>query len=309
MQIHTGYKGLSLVDPVVTMGIFDGVHRGHTHLLRHLLNVSQRTGGESVVVTFYPHPRMILHVSGPPVSCLTTLSEKEELIAKAGIDHLFVLGFDKAFSRIKACDFIEDVLIKGLGTKHLIVGHDHHFGFMREGNFDTIKRCAGLLNFMVEKVEPMEDEKVTLSSTLIRSALSAGRIGQANEWLGYMYKFTGKVIEGKKLGRILGFPTANILPSDPAKLIPADGVYAVRIMKQGTLFKGMLSIGKNPTVNHSPASTSIEVNIFDFDEEIYGSELDLIFHERMRDEKKFATVDELVKQMELDRELALRLLS
>lgn len=308
MQIHSGYKGLSLVKPVVTMGIFDGVHRGHKHVLGHLLNVSHRSGGESVVVTFSPHPRMILEGNGLPVPCLTTLSEKSRLIAQAGIDHFVVLAFDKDFSRMKACDFIEDVLIKGIGTEYLIVGHDHHFGFMREGNFETIKKCAGLMNFKVEKVPPVECEKVPVSSTLIREALYAGRIGEANEWLGYSYSLEGEVVEGKKLGRTLGFPTANILPSDSSKLIPADGVYAVEIRSGQDLFKGMLSIGKNPTVNHGISSRSIEVNIFGFDDEIYGVKVEIFFRARMRDEQKFPTLEELVRQMELDREIALRLL-
>lgn len=308
MIVHEGYKNLTLNKPVVTMGIFDGVHLGHRHLLDSLSRVAEIEGGESVVITFNPHPRIVLSgKQGAGLYFLSTMDEKLRLLEKVGIDHLIVIPFDQEFSRITACDFVEDVLVRHIGTKYLVVGHDHHFGYMGKGNYDTITNCAGLLNFTVKKAEGISSGEGFISSSLIRQALMSGRLEDANKWLGYHYTLTGKVTEGKKLGRKLGFPTANLVPGEH-KLIPADGVYAVGVTTGGNNYKGILSIGRNPTVNMLPAARSVEVNILDFDSDIYGADVTITFRFRLRDEKKFQGTEELVRQMNADRELAMRLL-
>ena len=309
MIIHEGYEKLNLISPVVTLGIFDGVHRGHRSLLDKLVYRAKETGGDSAVITFHPHPRLVLEKHTADLSFLSTMDEKKALLREAGIDHLIIIEFTPGFSRIKACDFVEEVLLKKIGTRHLIVGHDHHFGYQGKGNFETIKDCAVSMGFRVEQVEGLKTEKGPISSSLIRSALLKGSPEYANQMLGYTYSLIGKVVAGKKIGRKIGFPTANIKPGDRHKLIPADGVYAVEIQIDNSKFRGMLSIGKNPTVNKSKTSRSIEVNIFNFEKDIYGKEIEVAFRYRMRDEKKFSNIDELIKQMEIDRAMTNDLLA
>ncbi len=308
MVIHEGYENLAFTDPVVTLGIFDGVHSGHRKLLDHLVSCAGKTNSESIVITFHPHPRLILEKEIQKIFFLTTLEEKKTLMEKAGVDHLIIINFTQQFSRMKACDFIEKILVKKISTRYLIVGHDHHLGHSGEGNYDTIMRCARSFNFRVEKVEGFRTGKETVSSSLIREALLIGQLDAANKWLGYCYSLKGKVIEGKRLGRKLGFPTANIKPCDGNKLIPSDGVYAVEIMIDTGKLPGMLSIGRNPTVNKEPGTRSIEVNIFNFTDNIYEREIELIFRYRLRDEIKFDNTEQLARQMVKDKERAMQLL-
>lgn len=308
MIVHKGYNNLQFKDPVVTIGIFDGVHRGHRSLIEFLSSVSKKTRGESVVITFSPHPRLVIGDPSAKLSVLTTIEEKIALIEKAGCDHLVIIDFTPEFSRMNACDFVENVLVKAIGTNYLVVGHDHHFGYKGGGDFDTISKCAGSMNFRVDRINGLAAGGGVISSSIIRKALLEGRLGEANEWLGYSYTLKGIVVKGKKLGRELGFPTANILPTDEHKLIPADGVYAVDVVTGSKNHSGMLSIGKNPTVNRIPGNTSVEVNIFDFEGDIYGEETGLIFRHRMRDEIKFTDTEMLKQQMMTDREVAIKLL-
>ena len=309
MVIHEGYENLNLESPVVTLGIFDGVHRGHRFLIDTMISRARETHGESVVMTFNPHPRLVLEKENSGLRFLSTFEEKILLLNKTGIDHLVIIEFNREFSRIKACDFVRDVLISKVRTKQLIIGHDHHFGYRGEGNFETIKDCAESLGIIVEKVNGFQFGAGTVSSSLIREELLKGDLGKANELLGYCYSIRGTVIEGKRLGRELGFPTANIWPGDMHKLVPADGVYAVEVKTGNNKYNGMLSIGKNPTVNERATQRSIEVNIFDFDKDIYREEIEVIFRFRLRDEQKFSDTGQLSCQMELDKEKALLLLS
>ena len=308
MKIHHGYDSLQFINPVVTIGIFDGVHLGHMALLEKLISKASECNGESVVMTFNPHPRLVLDSNSGQLSFLTTLEEKETLLAKAGTDHLIIIEFTSGFSMMKASDFVKNILVGKIGTKHLIVGHDHHFGYQGEGNFDKVKISAEKMGFVVEQVEGLETDGVVISSSRIRDALQKGRLEDANLWLGYGYSLRGLVVEGKKIGRRIGFPTANIEPLDKNKLIPANGVYAVEVQAEGPLLPGMLSIGTNPTVNEDPAVTSIEVNIINFEGDIYGGELEIIFRHRLRDEIKFDNTDELAHQMMIDRDNAMRML-
>jgi riboflavin kinase/FMN adenylyltransferase len=309
MVIHEGYDNLDLKEPVVTIGIFDGVHLGHMSLLGTLVSRAKETNAHSAVLTFNTHPRLVLekHITG--FSFLSTMNEKKALLEKAGIDHLIIIEFTSEFRKIQACDFVADVLLKKIGTRHLIVGHDHHFGYQGEGNFETIKSCAISMGFRFEQVTGLKTGETAISSSMIRNALLNGKAEYANKMLGYTYSLTGQVVEGKKIGREIGFPTANIKPGDQYKLSPGDGVYAVEVQIDNTILPGMLSIGKNPTVNKPESPRSIEVNIFDFEKDIYGREIEVRFRYRMRDEKKFENTAELIRQMGIDKTMAIRLLT
>jgi len=309
MIIHEGYENLNLIAPVATLGIFDGVHRGHKALLDCLVKRAKEANGESVVITFSPHPRLVLENNNINLSFLTTMEEKKVLLEKADIDHIIVIEFTKKFSRIPACDFLKDILVKKIGTKHLIIGYDHHFGRSGEGDFGTIKRCAEELEFIVEQVQGYHTEEGAISSSSIRDALLKGKIDVANSWLGYSYSVSGTVIEGRQLGRTIGFPTANIKPDSRYKLIPANGVYVVEVRLEDKLYPGMLSIGSNPTVNDDNSFRSIEVHILDFDNDIYGQNISVIFRKKLRDEKKFDNLKQLMEQMGHDKEDTLRLLT
>ena len=309
MIIHDGYDGLNLKSPVATLGIFDGVHQGHMALIGRLISFAEKDNGESVVITFSPHPRLVLDPGNTDLAFLTTIEEKITLLENAGIDHLVVIQFNEAFSAIPACDFIKDILVGKIGTRHLIIGFNHHFGRRGEGDINTIKQCSEALNFKVEQIGGYYTGEGAVSSSLIRNALLNGKLDEANSWLGYSYSVTGTVIEGKKLGRTIGFPTANIKPDSPNKLIPSNGVYAVEVSLGDEILQGMLSIGSNPTVNTDRSFRSIEVNILNFDQDIYGRKISIIFRKRLRDEKKFDGLDQLIEQMKLDRQNALQILS
>jgi riboflavin kinase / FMN adenylyltransferase len=309
MIVHHGYENINLVSPVVTMGIFDGVHRGHRSLLDTLVLRAREEKCESAVVTFDPHPRLILQQNHKGLSFLSTIDEKSALLKESGIDHLIIIKFNRSFSKMGACEFVQEVLIEKVNTRYLMVGYDHHFGKNGEGNFETIKECTRSLNFIVEKVEELKSSEGAVSSSAIREALLEGRVDDANNWLGYSYQINGKIVEGRKIGHSLGFPTANIKPDYEYKLIPGDGVYAVIVKLDGTDFPGMLSIGKNPTVNSDNKISSIEVHILDFDNNIYGRDIKVLFKKRLRNEKKFENTDQLVQQMHRDKEQTLKFLT
>ena len=309
MIIHDGYENLNLNSPVTTLGIFDGVHRGHMALLECLISRAKEEKCESVVITFSPHPRIVLEQNSSDLTFLTTMEEKRVLLEKAGIDHLVVIKFNIEFSKIAACDFIKDILVEKIGTRHLIIGHNHHFGRRGEGDFNTIKKCSESLGFIVEQVQGFRTEEGTISSSLIRDALLTGRLDEANRWLGYSYSVSGSVIEGRKIGRSIGFPTANIRPDSQNKLVPCNGVYAVEVNVDGISYPGMLNIGSNPTVNTDRNFRSIEVHILNFEKDIYGRSITVRFRKRLRDEKKFDDLDQLTKQMGLDKQDTLRLFS
>jgi riboflavin kinase / FMN adenylyltransferase len=309
MIVHEGLKNIKFTNPVVTLGIFDGVHRGHRTLIDNLVTRAREEKGESVVITFFPHPRIILEKDHLNLALLTTMEEKKTLLENAGVDHLIILKFSKKFSNMQACDFLKKILVDRIGTKHLIIGYNHHFGFRGEGDFDTIKKCSEVVDFRVEQVQGFLAEERAISSSLIRQALLDGKLDYANNLLGYPYTLTGTVIRGKQIGRSIGYPTANIKPDDKYKLIPMNGVYAVEVNLHGKIYPGMMSIGSNPTVNTDSTIRSIEVYIMNFDEDLYGKTIKVIFRKRLRDEKKFRSIEQLAEQMNLDRQNTLRLLS
>jgi riboflavin kinase / FMN adenylyltransferase len=308
MEIHQGYENLNIVNPVVTLGIFDGVHLGHKSLIANLVKRARDLVGEAVIITFYPHPRQVLAENATSLTFLTSLDEKIAMLEREGVNHLIIIPFDHDFSNKEACEFIEEVLVKKIGARYLVAGYNHHFGRKGDSDFETIRKCAESFNIIVEQVEALNTHKGIVSSSLIREALFKGDVETANLLLGYEYFINGSVIEGKKLGREIGYPTANIKPDYDDKLIPKDGIYAVEVVIDGTKYKGMLSIGFNPTVNNDSPRRSIEVHIFDFKRDIYRSGISVIFRKRMRDEKKFSSVSLLAEQLKLDKEMALRIL-
>ena len=309
MVIHHGYENLNLFATVATLGIFDGVHRGHIALIERLVVRAHELQGESAVITFSPHPRLVLDPLNTNISFLTSMEEKITLLENAKIEHLIIIHFTEQFSQIRACDFIRDILVKKISTKHLVIGYDHHFGRKGEGDFNTIKQCSEDNNLTVEQAQGFQTEEGAISSSLIREALLKGKIDEANRWLGYNYTISGTVVEGRRIGRTIGFPTANIKPDFRYKLIPGNGVYAVEVKTDNEIYPGMMSIGSNPTVNSDAAFRSIEVHILNFEKDIYGGNISVSFRKRLRDEKKFNSLTELTDQMRLDKVDTLRLLT
>lgn len=308
MKVHTKPDSLNFKNPVITIGIFDGVHSGHRQIIHEVTNFAREVKGESILITFWPHPRMVLNHSDSDLKFLTTLEEKSILLERTNIDHLVILPFTHDLAEQSACDFIENILVNKFKMKHLIVGFNHHFGKDREGDFETIKTCAELFKFQTSQMLPKLINGEKVSSTLIRKALWSGQIQRANQLLGYEYFVNGTIVGGKKIGRKIGFPTANITPKESHKLIPSDGVYAVKLLISGKSYDGMLNIGIRPTVNSGKISKTIEVNVFDFSQDIYGQAVTLVFIDRIRDEIKFDNVDSLVNQLKKDKEKTQKIL-
>ncbi|KAA9345862.1 bifunctional riboflavin kinase/FAD synthetase [Adhaeribacter soli] len=296
-----------LANAVVTSGTFDGVHVGHQKILKRVVENATEMDGKSVVITFWPHPRHVLPNGGPPVHLLTSIEEKISLLRQFGIDYLLIIPFTPEFSNLSSSDFIQKILIQAVNTKKLIIGYDHHFGKNREGSFEYLKENAATLGFEVEEIPREDVEHVAVSSTKIRKALEAGDIETANKYLGYFYRLTGTVSEGEKLGRTLGFRTANLHVTEPFKLIPARGVYAVYGTVKGKRLKGMLNIGMRPTVGG--LTQTIETHFFDFSSDIYHQELQLELVARLRDEQKFPGLEALQAQLIKDQEAAKKALA
>lgn len=283
---------------IVTSGTFDGVHKGHQKIFERLSELKRQTGGESIIITFWPHPRKIVDPQSEALKILSTLDEKIELLSKQDIDHLIIIPFTKEFSELTSEQFIQKILVETISTKILVMGYDHRFGKNREGGFEFLKENSKLLGFEVEEISRQDIDEIAISSSNIRKALRQGNLFLANELLGRPYSIQGTVEEGLKLGRQLGYPTANIKVKEPDKLIPKDGVYAVMVRVKDREFGGMLNIGYNPTIEGK--GRSIEVNIFDFNESIYNEKLEIAFIQYMRDELKFSGLDELKSQLATD---------
>ena len=301
MRIYHHISELSnLTNSIVTIGTFDGVHLGHQQIIKRLVELKKKQGGEIVLFTFAPHPRKVLFPEQSDLKLITTTQEKCELLQQFGVDHVLVYPFTKAFSQMQAQDYISDIIAKGLKTKTLVIGYDHRFGSNREGNIETLKQFASTHQFNVEEIPAQEINQLNISSTRIRKAIDEGDVKTANEFLGYSFFVTGTVIKGKQLGRTIGYPTANIFIEDADKLIPKIGVYAVNVILNGITYKGMLNVGTNPTTD-ADTKIKIEVNIFDFDEDIYGKTLKVEFVKWIRNEEKFANLDELKQALANDK--------
>ena len=299
------YRGIDSPLPyaVVTSGTFDGVHLGHQTILKRLNEVARaHPDGQSVVMTYWPHPRTVVSNDSQDLRLLSTLEEKIELLQQAGVDHLVVIPFTRAFSQLTSGEFIQQVLIDGLGTKKLVIGYDHRFGRDRQGGFDYIQAHQAEYGFEVEEIPRQDIEAVGISSSKIRTALNEGNIDAATRFLGRPYSLTGTIVKGRQLGRAIGFPTANLQVDDAIKLIPANGVYAVDVIQSGETYGGMLNIGFRPTV--AGEHQTIETFIFDFSKDIYGEHMTLQFRAFLRPEQKFTGLPALMEQLQKDEQNA-----
>ena len=290
----------------ITIGTFDGVHVGHKRILERLSKNAQKIGAKSMVLTFFPHPRMILQKDSE-IKLLNTLSEKQQILSELGIDYLIVHPFTKAFSRLTALEFVRDLLVDKLHAKSIIIGYDHRFGRNRRASIEELKGFGNTFDFEVEEISAQEIDEVSVSSTKIRNSLMGGDIQTANAYLGYAYMLSGKIIKGKGLGKVMDFPTANIKIVEPYKLIPQNGVYIVRCKLGKRIIFGMMNIGYNPTV--SGTERSIEVNFFKFEGNLYDQTIQVVILHRIRDEHKFDSVQELQEQLKKDKEQSLVLIS
>ena len=291
---------------IVTIGTFDGVHLGHRVILKRMKEIAKKTKGKSVLLTFSPHPRHVLHKDNQDMKLITTLQEKQDLINQAGLDNLVIHEFTKKFSRIKPVNFVRDILVEQLNVHTLVIGYDHHFGRNREGSIQELTTLADLYDFNIEKIDPQYFEDVTVSSSKIRKLIEKGEIVKTKQYLGYEFMLNGKVIKGNSLGKTINFPTANIVIENKWKILPADGVYAVKIVLEAKEYKGMMNIGQKPTVDGN--GISLEVNIFDFNQDIYGKGIEIRFVKRIRDERKFENLLGLKKQLLIDRNKARKIL-
>jgi len=292
IKAASDYKLLS--NSVVTIGTFDGVHIGHKKIINRLVNIAKQENLQAVVLTFFPHPRMVVQ-SDTKIKMLNTIDEKNMLLEQQGIDHLVIKKFTKDFSRLSAQEYVRKVLVETLHVKHIIIGYDHHFGRNRTANIHDLKAFGKIYNFKVTEILAQEIDEVTISSTKIRQALNSGDVKTANTFLGYNFMISGTVVKGKGIGKTLNFPTANIRISESYKLIPKHGVYVVKTRILNTTVFGMMNIGVNPTVNGK--LRSIEIHFFDFSQDIYGVYLEIEILKRLREEQKFDSLAELEKQL------------
>ncbi len=307
MKIYHGLDDFVRLNcAVVTSGTFDGVHIGHQKILARLIEISRRYQGESVVLTYWPHPRLVLHPEEDTLKLLNTFEEKAELLKDAGIGHLVRIPFTKEFSNYSSDDFIRKILVDTIGTRKLVIGYDHRFGHNREGSFEQLKQNGPKYGFEVEEIPRQDIDNVGVSSTRIRNALAAGDIETATHFLGRPYSITGRVIPGDKLGRLLGFPTANVEIDTKFKLIPVDGIYAVTVKHEQRQYKAMMYIGNRPTIDGT--MRNLEVNLFEFNRDIYGDSLTIFFHKLIRSDTRFHDLEDLKKQLVVDKQEALKIL-
>ena len=301
MITHNSLDNLKhLKNPIVTTGTFDGVHLGHTKILKKLIKQAKKHEGESVLFTFYPHPRMVLFPYDHGLKLLNTIEEKKILLEKAGLDHLILYPFTHEFSRLSALAYVRDLLVSKIGVHTMIVGYDHHFGKNREGDIHSLKEFGQTFGFKVKEISALDIEDINVSSTKIRNAITAGHISKANSYLGYNYMFSGEVIKGNQKGRQIGFKTANLQLFKEFKLIPDSGVYICVVHINKEIHRGMLNIGHNPTFN-SNEEKSIEVHILDFEKEIYGESIQIELLSKLREEQKFDSIESLVRQLNEDK--------
>ena len=292
---------------VVTIGTFDGVHLGHQKLIERIKLLSAKTSGESILVTFHPHPRIVINPEEKSLRLLNTTDEKVALLERFGVDNVVIVPFSRAFSEQSAEEYISSFLVKNFNPKYIVIGYDHKFGKNRSGDFKLLEQMKGQYGYDMLEISKETLDDIEISSTKIRAALSQGDIRLANELSGHPYSLSGTVVRGFQNGRKLGFPTANIQVSDEYKLIPKTGIYAVYVRYGGERYNGMLSIGFNPTFNGK--EQTIEVNILDFDKDIYGESLTLEFVDFIRSEKKFDSLEALVEEIKNDERITRKLLS
>ena len=308
MKVYTDSSGFSKENNVViTVGSFDGLHKGHLKIIDKLIAVSKEINGKSVLLTFEPHPRQVVSKNFD-LKILTTLEEKKTLLDKAGVDNLIVQNFTREFSEMTSDEFIKKVLVDDVGISHIVVGHDHKFGKDRLGDAEKLRELGSKYNFGVTSVPAETIDGEIISSTIIRNALFDGDIEKANSFFGRSYSFGGIVVKGAQRGRTLGFPTANIKLDDPRKAVPKRGVYAVTCSCQNDKLKGIMNIGMRPTFENR-TELVIEVHLFSFNKDIYGDKISVDFIKRLRNERKFESKEDLIHQIELDKQAAIEMLA
>ena len=286
------------VNTIVTIGTFDGVHKGHQIIINRVNEIAKKQALESVVLTFDPHPRHVIYPDDQELRLIHTLEEKIEALSKTGVQNLVLHKFTKEFSRTESVNFIRDFLVTKLNMKYMVVGFDHHFGKNRQGTFDNLIELSDAYGFKIEKIKPQNIGEVTISSTKIRNAILEGDCKKANTYLSANFSITGKVVQGNKIGSSIGYPTANIEIENQWKILPKNGVYAVKILLKNQQYFGMLNLGNRPSI--SDDSFAIEVHLFDFNATIYNEELKIEFIQRIRDEKHFLDLEKLKSQLKID---------
>ncbi len=301
MKVWLIDDSFSLKRPVATIGIFDGVHMGHRFILDHLKAQAEAHGGETVVVTLWPHPRIVLHKELQEFKLLHTRQEKIREMEGNGIDHLVVVPFDKEIASLTACDFVQKYLVERLGVEVLLLGYDNRFGMDRKGDPDGLRMCAEKNKFRIEKLPEYQSSYGTVSSSNIRDFILKGDLESAANMLGYHYYVSGTIVEGNHIGRKMGFPTANIHPLDPNKLIPMNGVYAIRVELRGETYKGMLNIGFRPTIDSAMAVKTVEAHLFGASGDFYDEEVVIHFVKRVRNEMRFSGLEALKQQLQKDK--------
>lgn len=307
MKVYQGLEQFkALPHAVVTIGTFDGVHAGHQKIISRISELATAKEGESVLLTFYPHPRMVLQPDDNDLKLITTMNERIDLLRHYGVQHLIVQPFDKNFSRLTAHEFVRDVLVNKIGTKTLVIGYDHHFGRNREGSYKDLEAMAPVYDYSLEQIPEQDINFVAVSSTKVREALLDGKIHLANQLMGHSFTLQGTVMLGDQLGRTLGFPTANIGINDQFKLIPPDGIYTVKVNVGEENYDGMLYIGKRPALNGH--DLRIEVNIFDFDKDIYHQFISVSLVDRIRGDMNFDSLESLQNRMKQDKIAATNML-
>tara|TARA_B100000768_G_scaffold177203_1_gene191047 strand:+ start:633 stop:1565 length:933 start_codon:yes stop_codon:yes gene_type:complete len=307
MKVHYGFESYkNIKNPIVTVGTFDGVHYGHQKIIHRLQKIAKKNNGESVLLTFDPHPRKVL-VNDQGLKLIHTVKEKINILEKLGLDHLVVYPFTKEFSKFSAKTYIDELLVKKLGIHTLVIGYDHHFGNDREGNIDLLKKYEKSNPFYLEEIKAHEIEEIKISSTKVRRAIEKGNIHLVDDYCGHYYEFSGKVVHGNGIGKTIGTPTANIQLNSNEKIIPLDGVYAVICQIKDVNFKGIMNIGYKPTVNKGEKRT-IEIHLFNFNKDVYGLELRAEVIIRIRDEVKFSSLEALKSQILKDNENAKKIL-
>lgn len=311
MKVHYDLASLpQFKDAIVTMGAFDGVHKGHQQIIQRMKELADNVLGETIIITFHPHPRKVISSVPGEIKQLSSIKERIHLLEAAGIDHLVIIDFNYNFSNLTAEQYVEDFLYHHFKPNTVIVGYDHHFGKGRNGNIDLLQNMGNRLDFKVEEIQEQLVDNEIISSTLIRNYISEQNITRANDLLGYPYQFEGFVVRGNQLGRTIGYPTANLHINDEEKLIPSNGVYAVKVKGICTNHKaveGMMNIGIRPTVDGQ--KKVIEVNIFNFDQDIYEQNLTVMVYEFIRGEVKFNGLDALKEQLHQDKITATSILS
>jgi len=295
------------IPTIVTIGTFDGVHLGHQKILNRLQEIKSKTGLQTVVLTFDPHPRRVLFPDQKDLKLLTTIDERLDLLEKMGIDICVVYPFTTFFAQTESSFYVEQILMHQLFVKYLIIGHDHRFGKNRSGSLETLQEASRRFDFELEEISAKDINQIAISSSKIRKALEEGDLELANSFLGQTYSISGLVVKGKQLGRKLGYPTANLYLTENEKTIPLNGVYLVEVILEGTKHFGMMNIGTNPTTDNDK-QVKLEVNIFDFDREIYNQQLSVFFLKRLRDEENFSDLESLKQQIKKDEELCLNLI-